>query len=193
VLEKKMDLSGLKELANAPFLGLMLVIVILLIFLAGLAVRQMVSLAVNTSSSQSKLIADLQQQIGSLSGQLEEMRKVATAANERGIRSALRIEMLREDLKETLADLEGARQDRTRLAAERDEAAARAERFEQQYQNQEGQIRVLRMHLGKLMKRVKQLEGALEERGIALPPDVSTDMESSADSEAWNRLTAETT
>jgi chromosome segregation ATPase len=188
-----MDLSGLKELANAPLLGLLVVVIILLIFLAGLAVRQMVSLAMNTSSSQSKLIADLQQQIGSLSGQLEEMRKVATAANERGIRSALRIEMLREDLKETLADLEGARQDRARLAAERDEAAARAERFEQQYQNQEGQIRALRMHLGKLMKRVKQLEGALEERGIALPPDISTDMESSADSEAWNRLTAETT
>jgi hypothetical protein len=174
-----MDFSALQELANAPLLGLLLVIVILLIFLAGLAVRQMVSMAMNTTSSQNRLITDLQQQISTLSGQLEEMRKVANSANERGIRSALRIEMLRDELKEALANLEESRQIGSRMESERDlwmqravDAEGRAERFEQKHLQQEGQLHSLRLQMGKLSRRVKQLEGVLTERGIDLPAEM---------------------
>jgi chromosome segregation ATPase len=174
------DLSGLRELANAPLLGLLLVVVILLIFLAGLTVRQMVSMAMNTTSSQNRLITDLQQQISTLSGQLEEMRRVANAANERGIRSALRIEMLRDELKEALTNLEESRHLSSRMETERDlwmqravDAEGQAERFEQRHLQQEGQLHSLRLQMGKLTKRVKQLEGVLTERGIDLPVESS--------------------
>lgn len=98
-------MDGLTELANAPILGLIFVVVILLIGLNTYLVQSAVKNMNSDRRDSTKLVNDLRVEVSSLRGQLEVQERLGSATSERAFRAEFKIEEISKQNAEYKAEI----------------------------------------------------------------------------------------